>query len=258
MRIDEIAEVDIVFDSPVYPVYRDYEDYIKKVHSSPLPMDKSFPGNAIRKINSIYRHALEIIAKSINEDIDRRDLLQIAIYVYRVSVKDLGIRVSVKDLGIATAYIYLYNRGIKLITPSRVTGLLMRIAHRFQNMGNRFIKLAINRISQDDVNLHRILSTSIIWLSKKTTLSPSRLIECACRIASIIDTKYNFKQLVSRFIAKPEKTSITNRYTHVTRILKKLGIHIDLLNMNAEIPKDLCIELENSRIMINRQIIKCV
>lgn len=250
-------EPEIVFDAGER--YFGYEDYLRKVHRSPMSITDVLPGTAVRSITRIFRAAMDLLADTNMDSINRKELFEISVQVYRVA-RHICKRIRIGELGTATAYIYLYKRGIKMIHPRNLSSLLIKIVSLgFRNLGNRFVGAAVERVSHGDVYLHRLLGVSVAWLSRRVRLSPSRLVECACRIASLVDPyRYPFLTLVSRFIVKPGLPRIrNNRYLGVTRILAAAGVKIlntDSSPIRAEFPGDLCIELRKNGIDVPRYV----
>ncbi|MEM4976043.1 MAG: hypothetical protein QXT64_01820 [Desulfurococcaceae archaeon] len=226
--------------------YVDYEDFLMKSHHYPFNDVDVLPRKVASIVGKIYFKSAERLVNEYNVEINKEELFDICLRVYKEVKRIRGKGFSDLDKYIdIVLYIYLYLRGFK-VKARGLNGLISKIissSFDAKAMYDRFIKMSVARIAQEDILLQKILGVSILWLRGRVSTSPSTLIDLACRIASILHPfKYPYSSLKTRFkeINKPNYMP--------TQYLKKLGIEIVKRTPNnvptkVLIPISLCKEL---------------
>lgn len=233
-----------------------YEDYINKCHTHPLNDVDVLPKGVARWVTEVYTAAKEVLLNLGTQDIDRRGLFNISLAVHRMK-KHEGVNVGKDKAARLVAYVYLYRRGLKTDIADDMGRLVLRLKKYIDIDRWRFIKIAIQRIAQNDVTLHKILGTAVKWIvSRKVSASITTILDCACKIASYLyPDRYVFYKMVQSYRAG---NLYVNKY-NVLKKLESLGVKAFKPGYGIEkkvyIPESLCKELEKSKIVIPSHVI---
>lgn len=222
------------------PAYS-YEQYIERVHDFTFNDVDVLPRSVSIHVTKIYRCACEFLMDLDISGFDKKELFMLAVAAYRMK-RNLYPMINHEKLGKIVAYIYMYRRGVKISIPRNLSKYVMAMSMYTENSRRRFIEMAIQRIAEGDILLHKILAASTRWILEKIgNIPPSSAVSCACKIASYMyPNEYPFKRIVTRYL----KGKKAFNYTIIIDYIKRLGISVEKTGggvpVKVYLPQSLC------------------